>query len=226
LARQAKFIATGGTTLPKSTFFNLSQEKQEKVIRAAIGEFLEHGFERGNIGTIAQNAGIAKGSLYQYFENKKELFLYAVEWASGFFIQKYDGQFFGPGFDLFDYTYLNFKQMYEQVIAEKELALFLQNVILGKYTVDESIRAMLKTADAFVLRLIALGKENGQIRKDVDDEMLALFLTGASMKIKESILEKASAGGNGFLEGGFQAYEKEIKTMLDLIQNGMGEKTC
>jgi AcrR family transcriptional regulator len=62
--------------MPKETFFNLNEEKQEKVMRSAISEFLKHGFEKGNIGDIAKNAGVAKGSIYQYFENKRELFLY------------------------------------------------------------------------------------------------------------------------------------------------------
>ncbi|MEL7610290.1 MAG: TetR/AcrR family transcriptional regulator [Bacillota bacterium] len=210
--------------MPKDTFFNLSDEKREKVMRAAVSEFLKHGFEKGNVGAISKNAGIAKGSLYQYFENKKELFLYTVQWSSEFFIRKYDSRLLD--FDLFDYAYMNFRQMYEQVMAEKELALFLQNVILGKYTVDDSVRAMLKAADEFVLRLIAKGKENGQIRKDIDDDLLALFLTGASMKIKESILERASAGGRDFLAGGYEAYDGEIKAMMELLKNGMGEKKC
>lgn len=42
-------------------------------MRAAIGEFLKHGFEKANVGDIAKNAGVAKGSMCQYFENKKEL---------------------------------------------------------------------------------------------------------------------------------------------------------
>ncbi|WP_312613369.1 helix-turn-helix domain-containing protein [Oscillibacter sp.] len=48
-------------------------------MRAAIHEFIENGFERAKIADIAQHAGVAKGSIYQYFEDKKELFVYCAE---------------------------------------------------------------------------------------------------------------------------------------------------
>jgi AcrR family transcriptional regulator len=64
--------------MPKETFFNLNEEKQEKIMRASISEFSRYGFEKGNIGSIAGSAGVAKGSMYQYFQNKRELFLYSV----------------------------------------------------------------------------------------------------------------------------------------------------
>ena len=43
------------------TFFNLSEEKQEKVIRAAISEFSKYGFEKGNIGEICKKCRSCKG---------------------------------------------------------------------------------------------------------------------------------------------------------------------
>ena len=196
-------------------------------MRAAVSEFLEHGFEKGNVGDIAKNAGVAKGSMYQYFENKKELFLYAVQWASDLFLKKYDGKIFTEDTNLFDYAYFSSRQMYDQLKEEKELAVFLQDVILGKYSmVDESISVMLKMADDFVLRMIGDGKKKGYIRKDIDDGIMALFLTGATMKIKENILSRAHKAGNDIIDEGYEKYDKEIKAMLELIKNGMGEKTC
>lgn len=67
--------------MPKKTFYRLDDHKKERVMRAAIGEFQACGFERAKIEVIAQNAGIAKGSIYQYFDDKKALFLYSVTWA-------------------------------------------------------------------------------------------------------------------------------------------------
>ena len=75
--------------MPKKTFLNLSEEKQEKIMRAAIAEILNNGYEKANIGTIAKNAGVAKGSMYQYFENKKELFLFSVQWTVKLIMSKY-----------------------------------------------------------------------------------------------------------------------------------------
>lgn len=61
----------------KAAFLNLSPEKQERVIHACIDEFAESGFERASTNRIADRAGVAKGSLFQYFGTKEEMF-YAI----------------------------------------------------------------------------------------------------------------------------------------------------
>lgn len=65
--------------MPKSTFFNLPEEKRERVIEAAIDEFAKRSYHKARITAIADKAGIAKGSFYQYFEDKKDLFKYIIE---------------------------------------------------------------------------------------------------------------------------------------------------
>jgi AcrR family transcriptional regulator len=60
----------------KRTFNNLPADKQEMILREAVREFGEHGFRQSSVNRIVTRAGIAKGSLYQYFANKEALFLY------------------------------------------------------------------------------------------------------------------------------------------------------
>lgn len=64
--------------LPKETFFNLPPDKRERVIDAALDEFAERSYHDARVTAIAENAGIAKGSFYQYFEDKKDLFKYII----------------------------------------------------------------------------------------------------------------------------------------------------
>lgn len=212
--------------MPKETFNNLSAEKQEKIIRSAVSEFSKHGFEKGNVGSIAKNAGVAKGSIYQYFEDKKELFMYSVQWVVDIFIKKYNQHTIPKNINIFDYFYLSSSQVLQQLKEEKELAVFIQDVILDKYgrTTNESMEVMAKAADEYVLMLIRDGKESGSIRNDIDDKILSMFLTGASMKIKESILNKARNAGTDITDCGFKLYENDIKAMLELLKNGMGMK--
>jgi AcrR family transcriptional regulator len=65
--------------MPKDTFFNLSEEKRALICQAAIGEFAAHSFGQASVNRIVARSGIAKGSFYQYFENKNDLFLYLVQ---------------------------------------------------------------------------------------------------------------------------------------------------
>jgi len=64
--------------MPKDTFFNLPEAKRALICRAAIAEFATHSFEQASINRIVARAGIAKGSFYQYFENKQDLYLYLL----------------------------------------------------------------------------------------------------------------------------------------------------
>jgi len=51
-----------------------SEEKKRKIIQAAIKNFSMKGLEKATISSIAGEAGIGKGTVYQYFASKEEIF--------------------------------------------------------------------------------------------------------------------------------------------------------
>ncbi len=61
---------------PRKTFQNLSKEKQERITRIAVEEFAYKGFEGASINSMVGRMKIAKGSIFQYFGDKKGLFLF------------------------------------------------------------------------------------------------------------------------------------------------------
>jgi len=62
--------------MPKQTFFNLQKSKQDVLIDAAIKEFSRVPLNEAAISNIIATADIPRGSFYQYFENKEDLFFY------------------------------------------------------------------------------------------------------------------------------------------------------
>lgn len=62
--------------MPKATFQQISQEKRDRIVETAINLFAERGYNRTDVQEIARRAGIAKGSLYNYFESKEDLYLH------------------------------------------------------------------------------------------------------------------------------------------------------
>ncbi|GIO99586.1 TetR family transcriptional regulator [Paenibacillus lautus] len=60
-------------------FERLPQEKQEKILQACLDEFAAYGFDAASTNRIVKQAGIPKGSLFQYFGGKESLFLYMIE---------------------------------------------------------------------------------------------------------------------------------------------------
>lgn len=62
----------------KITFEKLKPEKKEKLIEYALQEFASNTYQNASITQLAKKIGIAKGSIYQYFENKKELYFFLL----------------------------------------------------------------------------------------------------------------------------------------------------
>ena len=64
--------------MTKDTFLNLSEDKKNKIINAAKKEFARVPIEEASIKNIVEEAEIARGSFYQYFESKEDLLKYIL----------------------------------------------------------------------------------------------------------------------------------------------------
>lgn len=60
--------------MPKSTFFRLPDERRERLVREAIAEFSDRMYAEASLSEIARRASIPKGSFYQYFDDKLDLY--------------------------------------------------------------------------------------------------------------------------------------------------------
>lgn len=69
----------GGTL--KAAFFKTSQDRQKRVIEAALEEFSRHSFREASLNDIIKRANISKGGMFKYIEDKAELYLYIIELA-------------------------------------------------------------------------------------------------------------------------------------------------
>lgn len=65
--------------MPRVTWFNLDEGRRDRVLRAAMAEFGTRGYSAGSLNVIAREAGVAKGSLFQYFDDKFDFFAHVTE---------------------------------------------------------------------------------------------------------------------------------------------------
>ncbi len=68
--------------MPTPTFMNLPEEKRQRVVEAAICEFGANTYHLASVSKLVRRAGIAKGSFYQYFADKLDLYTYLLELAA------------------------------------------------------------------------------------------------------------------------------------------------
>ncbi|MDI3517252.1 MAG: hypothetical protein PWP09_1318 [Thermotogota bacterium] len=64
--------------MPKDTFFNLDEEKRNRVFQAILNEFIRAPLEEALVKNIVNNAKIPRGSFYQYFVDKEDALRYLI----------------------------------------------------------------------------------------------------------------------------------------------------
>ncbi|WP_409250821.1 TetR/AcrR family transcriptional regulator [Bacillus sp. SCS-153A] len=83
-------------------FFSLDQDKQDKILNAALTEFAMKGYKNASTNEIVKEAGISKGLLFHYFSNKKELYLFLFDHFVAILIKKMKQEVNWEVKDIFD----------------------------------------------------------------------------------------------------------------------------
>ena len=161
--------------MPTQTFLNLPATKQASVMAAAIDEFSKRNVEEAKLSNIIRAAGIPRGSIYQYFENKDDLYVYVFER-----LREERREYTKAAFD--DYLTSPFLTFFErfyaldtEFLARHPLHIQMGKVMYSHATgVSLSLIRAIKTRyhDLFVLA-IERDQDNGVIRADVDRSVLA-----------------------------------------------------
>ena len=64
--------------MPSETFFRLPASKQERILAAIREEINKASYDALSVGSIIRECGISRGSFYQYFRNKEDIFRFMV----------------------------------------------------------------------------------------------------------------------------------------------------
>ncbi len=64
--------------MPTDTFHRLPDARRSRLVDEAVREFSEHAFHEASLSRIARSTRIAKGSFYQYFDDKLDLYRWLI----------------------------------------------------------------------------------------------------------------------------------------------------
>ncbi len=67
--------------MPRPRFHRLPDEAQHRLLGVAGREFAAHGYQGASLNRIIEAAGISKGALYYYFDDKADLFATVADLA-------------------------------------------------------------------------------------------------------------------------------------------------
>lgn len=129
--------------MPKETFLKLSKEKQQKVINSAKKEFARVPIENVSIKNIVEEADIARGSFYQYFENKEDLLIYILKENSEELNNKLRNKVKETNGDIFELYIFLYDSMIEEFTDNSDQELFRQ-IFINLKSSDENVFDLVK----------------------------------------------------------------------------------
>lgn len=204
--------------MPSETFYNLNNKKKQRVLDSAIDEFAENGYTKASITRIVNGAEIAKGSFYQYFEDKYDLFEHIIELA---FKKKmeYINNTINPNynkFNFFEYWRMVNRAGIKFAMDNKQLAKISFSLIKSKDKKEfkKIIEKFQPVGNEIFEDLLQRARSKGQIRKDVDIKYISHLLYKSSFFITEYFFE-----GNDL--NNFDEFLPLVDKMMDIIGYGI-----
>ena len=88
--------------MPTDTFFRLPEEKRARIMDSAWSEFTAVPYAEASINRIVQASRIPRGSFYQYFEDKNDLFFFLMDQSRSCFIELFSAELEKSQGDLFE----------------------------------------------------------------------------------------------------------------------------
>jgi TetR/AcrR family transcriptional regulator len=212
---------------PKSPRNAKTQAKRDRIVAAAMRQFAEHGYTGAKVEDIADELGIAKGSIFQHFGSKAGLFLQAYKqavltlpaWLDAPEEVKAEGFFATVRFWL---------ERTEHLIKED----WVPNrvVVIGDYgsdlTLKREINRWLVSEDPYgTLEFVEWGQQRGEVRSDVDLEIIVSLVDWLSNSLQDAMVtEELDPGLFHRLAGQPERQRMRVEDFTVLLESAIGTR--
>jgi len=206
--------------MPKETYLNLPTEKRELIENIAIREFGENGYDMGSINRIVAAAGIAKGSFYQYFADKKDLYKFLIDQT----VQKKIAYLSPIAFEPQSHDF--FTLLRELFLSGLRFAMENpERAKMGEWLMknpDSEIYKELEEgsqskSSEFFLFMLKSAESKGEIREGLDLPVISDLLTDFSVSMYNAVYKKT---GQAFLMDE-TILMQHVDAMIDLFKFGI-----
>jgi len=198
--------------MPKKTFFNLSEEKIDRIIKGAKTAFSERKYKDVTIDLIVDYARIPKGSFYQYFKNKDDLFKYIFRNIGNDkkkvllqSIEKSSDNDFSEMILYLINQSKNFETKDEEMIALKDR--FLKECPQG--VKSDILNEIMPNTMALFEKIIMIYVDKGEFRRDLNIKAATFILTSTILNIDQYEFDSEKDHGEVF------------KNICDTLKNGL-----
>lgn len=182
--------------------------KRELIIEAAERIFSQKGFFRAKVEEIAAEAGVGKGTVYEYFSSKEEVFKEMLIHVTK------DVRLLGDtsGLTCVERIGEIIRQHLKFMAKHRNMARVMMQEHL---TLSEDLHQWLKTNRDGKLKtiekIVIKGMEQGEFRKGINPKITAHLIFGATISLSGDIIE----------EGEVTSVQELTEHVIDTLLNGI-----
>jgi AcrR family transcriptional regulator len=163
--------------------------RRDLIVEVAMRHFAEHGYRGTRIEDVAAEVGIAKGTVFLHFGSKEGLFLAAYQRA----VDQLPGWLDAPagvvdqGFwAVLDYWLERTEEFLSEAWVPNRVAM------IGRYDTGLGLRRpidrLMRSEDPYgTLEFVEFGVQRGEVRDDVDAEMIASMLDWLAERFQDAL---------------------------------------
>ena len=170
---------------PLPTPYRQKEDKKNLIIQAAAYLFAQRGFSGASIADIARNAGIGKGTVYEYFDSKEALFFAVFQW----YVTKTStdltvnistlGSSATRRLEALNHAVVNLWDEIQDIFALTMEFWAASSASIMRQRFQDAFKNLYKDFRNIVSALIQDGIDRGEFNKNVDTNAIAAALVGA-----------------------------------------------
>lgn len=165
---------------------NAGPAKKEQIRQAAEHVFARHGFHNARASQIAEEAGVAVGTIYNYFEHKNDILLDIFETEQNERMAKIE-EILATDKSMREKIYETVHYQIERALANREtMRLFLSEDLHLGNEAEDCTRQMFKEVPEHVAGILRSAMDRGEIR-DLDPHVAANAIVGAQRSVMARI---------------------------------------
>lgn len=189
-----------------------TNQKRKDILNSAMELFREKGFHNTRMEEIALKAGVGKGTLYEYFTSKQEIFDETC-------IEKVTG--IKEKIEEISLKNITFREKLTEMLAMKHGAekcpeVSIESIMSNKNIISEkvvySMMNHVEDMNEIIVRMVEQGKNEGVVDKNIPSELIIRMIVGT---VSEYVRSKCTNRHSG---------TEEEKILINLLFNGFGVK--
>lgn len=210
--------------MARNRFDNLEPQRQEGILAAAAEEFSERGYAGASLSRIIDRAGISKGSLYYYFDDKEDLFATVVEVAverlfadiGGLPLEEFTQETYWEG--VRDFGMRSVDLMGSDAWYARMVIAFPR--LRDEPEAQAAVRPALEWGRQYTRRFIERGQEVGAVRRDLPLDLLVEVTMAADQAGDRWMVDHRAEFDEEGLTALIEARIDLLRDMLDARNEG------